>query len=124
MPAWLGTRQPATRDVHTFALMGTIAVPSGDTDFIPPFYIEPPQGCTPYLISLKHKINSGTSVTYKLQINGSDATGFTALSATTTEAVVNPTDVVLASGDRVAVVVTAVSGAPKNLTISLVIESK
>jgi hypothetical protein len=110
------------RTVHTFAVGGTIAVPSGDTDFIPPFFISKMAGQTVKLVKARYRINGGTSATVKLQNNGSDITGFTGMSVTTTTAETDPTDVTLADNDLIALVVTAVSGTPKNLSVTLVLE--
>jgi hypothetical protein len=104
---------------HTFAIAGEIKVPSGDTDFIPPFFVKVPAGQSMKLCSCRYKINSGTSVTAKLTINGSDATGFTSMSVTGTAAETDPTDITLADNDLIALVVTAVSGTPKNMSFTL-----
>ena len=107
---------------HTFAIQSTIAVPSGDTDFIPPFFVPKSTNQTVKLAACRYKINSGTSATCKIQVNGADATGFTGISVTTTSATTNPADVTLAADDRVALVVTAVSGSPVNLSFTIYLE--
>jgi hypothetical protein len=107
---------------HTFVVAGEVFVPSGDVDFIVPLYVPVYAGRTVKLAKCRYKINAGTSVTAKLQINGSDATGFTAISVTTTVAETDPTNISLADGDRLALVVTAVSGNPKNMTFTCVLE--
>ncbi len=110
------------RRSYTWTVSGAIAVPSGDTDFINPMFIGLASGETAKLAACKYIVNSGTSVTAKLQINGSDATGFTAISVTTTAASTDPTDIVLSGGDKLALIVTAVSGSPKNLTFTIFVE--
>ena len=107
---------------HTFTVSGEIKVPSGDTDFICPFFVKLPTGQTGKLVSCRYKINSGTSVTAKLTENGTDITGFTSISVTTTAAETDPTDVTLADNDLLALVVTAVSGTPKNMSFTLFID--
>jgi hypothetical protein len=107
---------------YTFAVGGTIAVPSGDTDYIPGFFVMVPTGQSSTIAQCRYKINSGTSATCKLQINGVDATGFTGISAATTAATTNPANVALADGDYVTLVVTAVAGTPKNLSFTVVLE--
>jgi hypothetical protein len=107
---------------HTFTISGEIKVPSGDTDFICPFYVNIPSGKTVKLLGLRRSINSGTSATIKLQRNGVDATGFTSLSTTTTATSTTPTSITLADNDRINLVVTAVSGTPKNLSVTLFLE--
>jgi hypothetical protein len=107
---------------HTFAVGDTISVPSSDTDFIPPFFVPAPTGQTMKIVGCKYIINSGTSVTAKLQLDGSDVTGFTAISVTTTAASTTPTAVSVTDGQKLALVVTAVSGTPKNLSFTVFLE--
>lgn len=104
---------------HTWAISGTIAVPSGDTDFIIPMFVSEGANEVVVLDKVRYIINSGTSATFKLQVNGSDATGFTGISCTTTAATTDPSDVSLSDLDKLAPVVTAVSGTPKNMTITI-----
>jgi hypothetical protein len=111
------------RWTHTFAVQGEIKVPSGDTDFIPPFFVSLAAGQTLKLVKARYAINGGTSATVKIQINGADATGFTGISVTTTPDQTDPTDITLADNDKIAIVVTAVSGTPKNLSFTLVFEA-
>jgi len=107
---------------HTFTLSGTVIVPVGQTDFICPFFVKVPSTQTVKLISARHRINSGTSATVKLQNNGSDITGFTGISVTTTAADTDPADVTLANNDLISLVVTAVSGTPQNMSFTLFFE--
>ena len=107
---------------HTFAVGGEIKVPVGDVDYIPGFYISIPTGQKATLLSVMPRINAGTSATFKLQSEGVDITGFTSIVADTTPAVVTPTAVELTSLAYIQLVVTAVSGTPKNLTVSLIIK--
>ena len=107
---------------HTWAIAGEIKVPSGDIDFIVPLFVRLPTGQTAKIASARHVINSGTSVTCKVQKNGVDVTGMTGISVTTTASDTDPTDVTLANNDKLALVVTAVSGTPKNMTFTLFLE--
>lgn len=107
---------------HTFAVAGLIAVPVTSTNYIPGFFVPVPTGRSARLASCRYVIRGGTSATIKLQINGVDATGFTGMSATTTATTTDPADVELANNDFVALVVTAVSGSPDNLSVTLYIE--
>jgi len=107
---------------HTWAISGEISVPSGDTDFIIPFFVSLPAGQTAALVKARHRINSGTSATVKLQKNGLDVTGFTGISVTTTDSTTDPTDVAIADDDDIALIVTGVSGTPTNLTFTIFIE--
>lgn len=108
---------------HTWAVAGEVKVPVGDVDVIPGFFVPTlATGQTIKLVEARHKLGSGTSVTVKLQKNGVDITGFTGISVTTTASLTNPTDVNLAAGDYIQPVVTAVSGTPKNLTLTVALE--
>jgi hypothetical protein len=93
-------------------------VPSGGTDYLPGFFIDLPAGQTVSLKACRYKIYSGTSATAKIQVNGSDATGFTGISVTTTAAETTGT-VSLADNDYITLVITAVSGTPTHLSFTL-----
>lgn len=116
------THEHTFRIPHTWAISGEIAVPSGDTDYIIPFFVSLASGQTAELVKARHRINSGTSVTAKLQKNGGDITGFTGISVTTTPTDTDPTDVTLSNNDMIALVVTAVAGTPQNMTFTIFIE--
>lgn len=107
---------------HTWAIGGEIKVAVADNDFIPPFFVLLDVGQPVELAKCRYKINSGTSVTAKLTRNGSDITGFTGMSITTTANATDPTDVALTDGDAIALVVTAVSGTPLNLSFTLALQ--
>jgi hypothetical protein len=107
-PAWL-----------QWAIASEIKVPVADADFIIPGTVFVPAGWTAVISRVRYKINSGTSVSFKLQKNGVDLTGFTALSATTTDTTTDPADQAVVDLDQIAPVVTGVSGTPKNLKIAV-----
>lgn len=107
---------------HTYGVISKIKVPNGQKDFIIPFFVSLASGQTAKLVKARHKINAGTSVTCKLQKNGSDITGFTGISITTTAADTDPADVTLANDDKLALVVTGISGTPQNLSFTIFIE--
>lgn len=108
---------------HTWAVAGEVKVPSGNNDVIPGFFVPSlAAGQTVKLVEARHKIGAGTSATVKLQKNGADITGFTGISVTTTATLTNPTDVSLAAGDYIQPVVTAVSGAPNNMSFTVALE--
>jgi peptidoglycan/xylan/chitin deacetylase (PgdA/CDA1 family) len=109
-------------ETKVFTIPDEIKVPAGDTDFIPPFFISLAAGQTAKVTKVIHRLNSGTSATFKLQKNGSDLTGFTGIEAKAETQTKDPTDQEVADGDRLAMVVTAVSGTPKNLSVAVVIE--
>jgi hypothetical protein len=110
------------RQGHTWGISGEIMVPSGDTDFFIPFFVSFASGQTAKIVSARYKINSGSSVTAKVQKNDVDVTGFSGLSVTTTVATTNPANVSLADNDKLALIVTAVAGTPKNLSFTLFLE--
>lgn len=73
------------------------------------------------LVRARYKIASGTSATCTIKRNGSNATGFTGLSAAPTMAVTEPTAITVAEGDELLPEVTAVSGSPVGLTFQFVL---
>jgi len=107
------------RTSHTYTIPGDIAVAVGDVDYIPPFYVSLVQGQSAKLAKVRFKIKSGTSATCKLTKNGSDITGFTGITVGTTVAELTPTAVALADNDELGLVVTAISGSPKNLSFTI-----
>lgn len=107
---------------HTFTISGDVFVASGDQYYIPPFFVSEPTGQVVTLASARHRINSGTSATVDVRVNGTAATGFGALSVTTTTAVTDPTDVALADGDAISLVVTGILGSPKNLSFTVYLD--
>lgn len=104
---------------HTWAIGGPVAVAVGDFDYICPFFVPVPAAQTATLLAVRHRINSGTSATVKLQKNGVDVTGFTGISVTPAITHTDPADVALADGDMLALVVSSISGSPMNLSITL-----
>jgi hypothetical protein len=109
-------------DTWTWLVSGEIKVPSGASDQIGSKTLKLISGQTAKIISCIHSIYDGTSVTAKLQKNGADVTGFTSMNVTTTESTTDPTDVSLADGDKLAPVVTGVSGTPHLLKVQMNIE--
>jgi len=107
---------------HTWGIPGEIKVPSGDTNFISPFFVSLSSGQTAKIVKARYSINFGTSVTCKLQKNDVDATGFTSISVTTTVSNTDPADISLAEDDKLALIVTGISGTPKNLSFTIFIE--
>lgn len=107
---------------HTFVVGGPVNVASGQVDYINPFFVKVPTYQTVKLTSIRHRINTGTSATVKLQINGVDATGFTGVSVTTTAADTEATDITLSNNDVISLVVTATAGSPQNMSVTLFLE--
>jgi len=115
---------------HTWAIGGEVKVASGDTDFIIPMtvrdrYTSSGYNTTVKIVSVIASINSGTNVTWKLQKNGSDLTGYgtsgSPLTATATPATTESTQT-LADKDELAPVVVAISSTPKNMSITAFLE--
>lgn len=103
--------------IHTYAIGGTL----NTIDAIPPMFFQKLSSQTSTLRKVVHRIATGTSATITLKQNGADVTGYTGINVTSSKATTTQ-DVVLADGDELALVVTAVSGAPTNLTFTLVVE--
>jgi hypothetical protein len=106
---------------YTWALSGELRVASGDTDFINPMFISLGTGQTAKLVKCTYKINSGTSATAKIQKNDIDITEYTNINITTA---VNSSeaDIPLSDGDKISLVITSVTGTPKNLSFTIFIE--
>ncbi len=121
-----GTAGIITRHIHPFVVSGNIVTNPGSTDangnYLGPFYISLGNE-TSNIVKVRYSIGGGTSVTFKLQKNGVDLTGFTGMSATTTVGSVTPTAQPVIENDAITLVVTAVSGSPVNLSATLVQES-
>lgn len=98
------------------------AVESSDTDFIKPMTVAKASGDTIQIERVEHQINSGTSVTWDLTVNGTGATGFTSLSSTTTTTNTDPTNVTLADRDKVKPDISAVTGTPRNWEVTVTLK--
>jgi hypothetical protein len=124
------TTTPRVIVSHTYAIGGEVSVASGDTDFIIPMtvrntYTSAGYSTTVKLKSVIYSINSGTNVTWKLQKNGSDISGYgttgSPLTAATTPATTEASET-LSDKDELAPVVVAVSGTPRNMSITIFLE--
>ena len=92
-----------TQISHTYAVSGTIVVPSGSTGYLPPFFM--PTSCL--LLGVMTEVRSG-SLTLNIQQNGSNiATGVPAGTSPTFTAIPHS----VAANDSFQPVVTAVTGA-------------
>lgn len=118
---WAAVPTKTFRTVHTWTIMGSIAVPSGETNFIPPFFVSLATGQGAILKKIRCRIDAGTSVTLNITQNGTAV--ITGASASTTASDTSPGGTVtLADNDLIACVVTAISGSPQNLTVTAVLE--
>ncbi|HVQ60370.1 MAG TPA: polysaccharide deacetylase family protein [Solirubrobacterales bacterium] len=109
-------------ETKIFTIPDEIKVASGDIDYIVPFVIALRTGQTAKVVKAFHRLNSGTNAKVKLQKNGADLTGFTAIEVKAEQKTTDPADQAIVDGDRLALVVESVSGSPKNLTFAVVIE--
>lgn len=118
-------------ETKTWCVQGEIKTPSSGADVLPPFEVLLSTNQTAKIVSWHGCIESGTSATFKLQAsNGSggafgDVTGFTAFEISggyTNPSSSNPNDYTLTAGEVIQPVCTAVSGTPKNLSLTVVIE--
>lgn len=105
---------------HTFAIQGTVTVIT-----LPSFFVAKAASQTSNIVKARYKITGGTNVTFKIQKNGADWTGYgtsaSPLTATTTAATTSQTNA-LADDDEISLVLVAVSGSPANLTVTLSFE--
>lgn len=125
-PTWVANPTKTIRIGHTWTIAGEIKTwSSGATDYIIPFPVKVPSGQTVSLIRARTRIQEGTSATITVRKNAENLTDFTSLSVTTTTADLPtnaPSAVTLADNDLLDIVVTAVSGAPKNLFFTLFLD--
>lgn len=119
---------PGWMDHSTYAVQNAIAVPSGATNYLPPFIYPVPGGQAVYLVGVNAMVrNNGSSptVTFKIQQNGSDVTGLTGLVCTTspqTAMWIPSAPVPVNDQDYFAPVVTAIANTPDGLTVSFFFE--
>jgi hypothetical protein len=115
---------------HNFVVMGTLAVPSGATNYFAPMTVDAPANLqTVQLIRAKGCIRtpSGATVTIKVQrstgggapADVSGLTGISLSSGPTLTVQTLSTPVTLVDGDTLYAVITAVTGTPDSLTFGL-----
>jgi hypothetical protein len=101
--------------VHTWAIGAEVTT----TMTISPFFFSKAAGQTSRIVKVIYKIASGTSVTAAISQNGSGIVN--AMNVTTTK-VSSPQNITLADEDLLSLSVSAVSGTPKGMTVTVVIE--
>ena len=106
----------------SWSVQGAQVVPSAGVGDLPPDILWVPAGAALTLVQLFAFIGSGTSVTVNFQINGLTVTGLSGISVLPYSSVAamtyTPTnDVTINNGDRLAPVITAVSGSPIDLSL-------
>lgn len=116
--AWAAPADKEYISYHTWAISGEIKVAVGQTDFIPPMFVFAATGETLLLKYARLIINDGTSATCKLQVNNSDASGFTGIAVTQAGDTITGS-VSLSHLDKINLIVTAVSNTPKNMSFTI-----
>lgn len=106
---------------HTWAIQGIINIAAGQTDYIPPMFVFAAPGQTITLSAVKHRIRAGTSAQVKLQRNGVDVPGYDNIMVTQATTVTDAAEVALVEGDELALVVVGTSGAPMNMSFTVVL---
>jgi hypothetical protein len=102
---------------RTWAISGAIAVASGATNYIPPFYEPVATGRTKQLTGFRAILRNGGPATITISHNGTAI--WSSISVTTTLYTQSGASISVADGDQFSVVVTAVSSSPDGLTVTL-----
>jgi hypothetical protein len=101
---------------------------ANDDFYIPPFFVDLPAGQTATLVQASHRLKTGTSATWTISHGAVDAgtniTGLTGIASAAGGRVDTAATAqnVLADGDAVQLIVTAVAGVPKNLSVTVFID--
>jgi hypothetical protein len=111
-------------DDRTYAVQGELAVPSGATNYLPPFFMRLNPGEQAFLVGVEAMIRdngSSPSVTISIEQNGSgtglsDLTGIVVTPTATIFPLTTLQDVV--NGDYFAPVITALTNNADNLTLT------
>lgn len=126
--AWVVLSRKAVthRQPHTFQVSGDVLVASGDNFVIPPMFVPAPAGQTARLVGVRTYLKSGTSATWRLRrLSGTVWT--TVITDTTTTPtnggfVAAPAGTTFADLDMLALEVMAVSGTPRVLAVTALID--
>lgn len=104
------------RTVHTFSMEPITASVN------PRFYVSVATGQTASIVKVRASVGAATSATWTLNLNGSAAHAtYTGVASTTTNTD-STQSVTLADNDLLELDVTATSGSPTNLTVTVVIQ--
>jgi hypothetical protein len=115
---WGGATFPTVN--RTYVITGAIGLPSGATNYIPPFPYVLLNGETVYLVGIQAAVRTGT-VTLQINQNGTGIAGLTSVSVTSTSTYFTPTNPALVtSGDLFAPVVTAIGSTPDGMFVDFV----
>lgn len=109
---------------HTFTISGDVFLPNGDNFYVPPMYVAAPAGQTARLRGARAAIRTGTSASWQLRRITPGGTSSVALGPVTSNTVPTTTaaDGPLTDEDALNLEVTAISGAPKNLSVTAFID--
>jgi len=103
---------------HTFTVVGVVAAVT-----LPPFPVPVPAAQAVKFKEIRHKIEAGTNCTWKILLGASEVEGLKAIkyttTATTTSATVGKS---LSAAELISLVITAIEGEPKNLTVAVWLE--
>lgn len=125
VPAPAGPSSKVIRIPHTWHIPGDVKVAAGDVDYVLPMFVAKPAFQTMQIVSVRHRINSGTSATFTIGRDASQVitSGIVATTTDTTTAVAQGVEQTgVGDGGRLYLAVTAVSGLPKNLTVTAFID--
>ena len=111
-------------DGQTYSVSGLLAVPSGATNYLPPFFYPVYPTNTVTFLGVIGLVRGGTSVTLNVQQNGSTITGLSGTTFTTSSSgLLAPTSATTVNNlDYFAPVITAISGTPDGLTLTFVFQ--
>ena len=111
-------------DGQTYSVSGLLAVPSGATNYLPPFFYPTYSTNTVTFLGVIGLVRGGTSVTLNVQQNGSNVTGLTSKTITTASSgLLAPTSTTTVNNlDYFAPVITAISGTPDGLSLTFVFQ--
>lgn len=116
---------------HHILVPGPVNVPSGQLDYVPPIAVPVIAGQSTKLARIRYRLNNGavgTTVSFKIQINGADAVGLGTSASPLVTATSNawaetdPTDIALNNNDQIQLVVVGIAGTPQNLSVAVVLE--
>ncbi|MDO8209284.1 hypothetical protein [Conexibacter sp. CPCC 206217] len=118
---WITPPAKTLRSVHTFALAGPVLAAT-----LPGFFVSLASGQAATLAAVRYVAGGGTSFSFRVRKGRADVSGFgtsgAPFVATTTAAARDPTNVTLADGDYVDVVISDVSGSPTDGVITVILE--
>jgi len=102
----------------TWTVSGTVLAATT----VVPFFLPILSGVSAHLVGARHMILSGTSATWTVYQNAGAVTGLTGIASSTAAATTSITPVALADGDKLLLDVTAVSGTPVDLTVTVYVD--